>query len=287
VILITGASGNAGGAVLKAAVTLQLPVRAMYRKDDAQGSLTGVDAAIADFNDKASLPRALEGIEAVYLVCGPIPQLVELESNMIDACKTAGVRHIVLNSALGAGRYNKSFPSWHVKVEETLKASGLDYTIIRPNGFMQNIATYNAATIRNDRAFYAAMGDAKTSLIDVRDVGDAVAKLLSEPQQHVGKVYELSGPEALSNAEIAERISRVIGTKVSFVDIPEAAQRQAMLGLGMPDWQVTAVLELQEYYRSGECACVDATTADLLGKPSRTLDAYLSENAAAFQNQAA
>ena len=144
-ILVTGASGNAGGAVLDAAMALNLPVKAMYRGEwDAEGAPKGAVPVIADFGDKASLSKALEGIEVVYLVCGPVPQLVELESNMIDACKEAGVRHIVLNSALGAGQFDKSFPSWHMKVEEKLKASGLDYTIIRPNGFMQNIAVYNA-----------------------------------------------------------------------------------------------------------------------------------------------
>jgi uncharacterized protein YbjT (DUF2867 family) len=286
-ILVTGASGNAGGSVLSAVTALQLPVRAMYRSQQDAKTTPGGSYVIADFSDKPSLLRALEGIERVYVVCGPIPQLVEYEGDMIDACKTAGVRHVVLNSALGAGRFDKSFPSWHRQVEEKLSAAGVAYTILRPNGFMQNIVTYNAASIRADGAFYAAMGDAKTSLIDVRDIGAIAAKILAEPQPHAGKIYELNGPEALSNAEIAARISRLTGTKISFVDIPEAAQRQAMLGQGIPEWQVTAVLELQEFYRSGGCAAVDDTVAVLLGGSARTLDAYLSENAAAFQNMKA
>jgi uncharacterized protein YbjT (DUF2867 family) len=287
-ILITGASGNAGGAVLSAAINLKLPVRAMYRsKEDAKNAPKGVDTVFADFADKQSLTNALQGIDSVYLVCGPIPQLVELEGDMIDACKTAGVKHILLNSALGAGKFNKSFPSWHAKVEQKLKASGVDYTTIRPNGFMQNIVTYNAASIKANHAFYAAMGDAKTSLIDVRDIGAVAARILSEPEKHNGKTYELNGPEAVSNAEVAERISRITGVQVSFVDIPEEAQRKAMLDMKMPQWQVTAILELQEYYRSGNCSAVDGTVQDLLGKPARTLDAYLGENKTAFSSKAA
>ncbi len=283
-ILITGASGTAGGAVLGETIALNLPVRAMYRsQEDAQRTPPNINAVIADFADKATLASVLEGIEAVFLVCGPVPQLVELESNMIEVCRRVGVRHIVLNSALGAGKFNKSFPKWHAQVEETLKASKLDYTIIRPNGFMQNIVAYNAPTIRKDHAFYSAMGDARVSLIDVRDVGAVVARVLREPEQHVGKIYELNGPEALSNAEIAERISRVIGTKISFVDVREAAQREAMLGAGLPEWQVTALLELQEYYRSGECASVDGTIAHLLDRSPRLLDPYLRENITDFQ----
>jgi uncharacterized protein YbjT (DUF2867 family) len=282
-ILITGASGSAGGAVIEAAIAAGAKPRAMFRsRADAAKAPAGVETAVADFADRDSLPAALEGITAVYLVCGPVPQLVELEGNMIAACTAAGVRHVVLNSALGAGDFPKSFPSWHAQVERKLKESGLAWAILRPNGFMQNIVTYDSASIRAQGAFYAAMGDAKTSLIDVRDVGAVAAKILLEPQRHAGATYELNGPEAVSNADIAARISRVAGAAVSYVDIPEAAQRQSMRDLGMPDWQVTAILELQEYYRTGRCAAVDGTVAQLIGRSERTLDVYLAENRAAF-----
>ena len=282
-ILISGASGNAGGAVLDAVVAAGLPARAMYRNErDAAKAPSGIATAIADFGDPTSLLEALHGIERVFLVCGPIPQLVELESNMIDACRTAGVRHVVLNSALGAGRFPKSFPSWQTQVEAKLQASGLGYTILRPNGFMQNIVTYNAPSIRSAGAFYAAMGDARISLVDVRDLGAVAASILGEPGRHDGKAYELNGPEAVTNAEIAERITRLVGRPVAFVDIPEPQQREAMLGAGMPPWQVTALLDLQEYYRTGACASVDGRIAELLGSPARTLDAYLNENRTAF-----
>ena len=287
-ILITGASGSAGGAVLEAAIAAQAPLRAMYRnKEDAGKAPKGVETVQADFADKSSLRIALRGIESVFLVCGPVPQLVELEGNMIDACKEAGVRHVVLNSALGAGDFQKSFPSWHYRAEQKLQDSGLAYTILRPNGFMQNIVTYNAGSIRAQGAFYAAMGDAKISMIDVRDVGSAAAKILLDPQNHAGKTYELNGPEAVSNSDIADRISRLAGRTISYVDIPEEAQRKAMLDLGMPEWLVTAVLQLQEYYRTGRCATVDGTVAKLTGQPERGLDQYLRENAASFQTQAA
>jgi uncharacterized protein YbjT (DUF2867 family) len=287
VILISGASGNAGGAALHAALASGLTVRAMYRDErDKALAPPGASVAIADFADRKSLSKALDGIEVVFLVCGPIPQLIEFESNMIDACRAAGVRHIVLNSAMGAGRFSKSFPSWHTKVEATLRASRIGYTILRPNGFMQNIAAYNAQSIRADGAFYAAMGDARISLVDVRDLGEAAAAVLREPSRHTGKIYEFNGPEAVTNADIAERISRIVGRVVSFVDIPERKQREAMLGVGMPSWQVDAILHLQEYYRTGACATVDRVLPDLLGKPARTLDAYLNENKAAFAAEA-
>jgi uncharacterized protein YbjT (DUF2867 family) len=242
---------------------------------------------IADFADNESLNKALAGIDTLFLVCSPIPQLVELESNVIEACVKNHVRHVVLNSALGAGDYSKSFPGWHRKVEDKLRSSGLSYTILRPNGFFQNIVAYNAPTIRTQDAFYAASGNTKTSLLDVRDVGAAAAKALVSPGDHSGKTYELMGPEALSNDEIAGKISKIMGRTVKYVDIPEAAQRKSMLDAGMPEWQVTALLDLQAYYNTGKCAAVTEVLPELLGRAPIRIDQFLSENKESFRNQAA
>jgi uncharacterized protein YbjT (DUF2867 family) len=261
----------------------------MYRSaDDARAVLAGVVPVIADFADTPSLLKALQGIDAIYLVCSPIPQLVDLESNVIDACKQAGVGYMVLNSALGAGDYPKSFPSWHAQVESKLKASGMQYAIFRPNSFMQNIAAYMAPSIRAQSAFYAAMGDAKLSLIDVRDIAAIVAKALTNPAAFAAKVIDLNGPEPFSYADIAERISRVAGRAVQFVNIPEAAQRQAMLDLGMPEWQVNALLDLQRYYTvQGKGAEVAPPIKDFLRREPITLNQYLNENKEIFRSQAA
>jgi uncharacterized protein YbjT (DUF2867 family) len=287
-ILITGASGTVGRAVLEEVGEIGKPIKAMYRNaEDARKAKPGIPIVQADFADRNSLKQALQRIETVFLVCSPVPQLVELENNMIDASKENGVRHIVLNSALGAGDCLKSFPSWHRKVEDKLQASGLGYTILRPNGFMQNIVTYNAPSIRAQGAFYAAMGDAKTSLIDVRDVALAAAKVLSAPAHHAGTTYELNGPEALSNEEVAARISRATGQTVRYVDIPEEAQRKSMLDMGMPAWQVTALLDLQEYYVSGKCGALTDVLPKLLGRAPNTLDLFLREFRDSFRGQAA
>jgi uncharacterized protein YbjT (DUF2867 family) len=287
-ILITGVTGTTGGAVLEEIRASGKPFKAMYRSEqDARKASAGTQTVLGDFADRNSLSKALAGVDAIFLVCSPIPQLVELESNVIEACVAQGVRHVVLSSAIGAGEYTKSFPSWHGKVESKLKTSGLAFTILRPNGFFQNILMYNAPSIRAEGAFYAAMGNAKTSLIDVRDVGAAAARAMLAPAQHAGKIYELNGPEAVTNGDIAARISRIGGTTARYVDIPEAAQRKAMLDAGMPEWQVTALLDLQAYYVSGKCAAVTDVLPKLLGRASRTLDQYLEENKASFLRRAA
>ena len=287
-ILITGASGTVGRAVLEEMRKAGKPFKAMYRSEaDAKNAPPGTATVIADFADRNSLNNALSGVDTVFLVCSPIPQLVELESNVIDACVANKVRHVVLNSALGAGDYTKSFPSWHRKVEDKLKTSGISYTILRPNGFFQNIISYNSATIRSQGAFYDSMGDTKISLLDVCDVAGAAATALLSPSAHANKIYELLGPEALSNADIAARLSRIAGRTINYVAIPEAAQRKAMIDAGMPEWLVTAILDLQAYYASGKCSDVTDVLPRLLGRAPITLDQFLTDSKDSFRPQAA
>jgi uncharacterized protein YbjT (DUF2867 family) len=286
-ILITGASGTVGKAVLQEVSRKQSNSRAMFRsKEEAAKAPRGCQPVLADFSDKPSLRKGLDGVTAVFLVCAPIPQLVELETNVLDVCKETGVHHIVLNSALGAGDFPKSFPSWHRKVEDKLKSTGISFTILRPNGFLQNIVAYNAPSIRAQGAFYASMSDAKVSYLDVGDIAAVAAKAL-HAGAHASKTYELHGPEAISNQELAKRISRIAGRTVNYVDIPESAQREAMLGLGMPDWQVTALLDLQRYYKQGGGAKTDGLLKSLIERDPVTLDQYLSANAREFRDQAA
>lgn len=286
-ILVTGASGTAGKAVLTEVARSGAQHRAMYRsKMDAARAPAGTETVIADFADEASLAAALRGVESVYLVCSPIRELVQLESNALNASVKAGVRRIVLNSALGAGDYGKSFPSWHRQVEDKLNRTKMAHCILRPNSFMQNVLTYFAPSIREHGAFYGAMSSARTSYVDVRDVAAVAARAL-QGGGHDGKVYELSGPEALTCAQIAEKISRHAGIATRYVDIPAEAQRKAMLEQGMPDWQVTALLELQEYYTGGHGGDVDGVLQKLLGRPPITMDQFLGESSGEFRSQTA
>jgi uncharacterized protein YbjT (DUF2867 family) len=283
-ILITGANGTLGRAVLAEVAATGKKHRAMYRSPtEAAKAPAGTDTVIADFGDKASLAPALRGVESVFLVCSPIPDLVQLEGNMIEACQAAGVQRIVLNSSLGAGDYGKSFPSWHRKVEDKLKATSIPYCILRPNSFLQNIVTYFAPSIRAQGVFYGAMGNARTSYLDVRDIAMVAAKALHS-SEHDGKTYELNGPEALTYTEVAERISKHTGAAAQYVDIPEQAQRKAMLEQGMPEWQVTALLDLQQYYTGGQGGTVDAVLEGLQGRPAITINQFLQEFAAEFRN---
>ena len=287
-ILVTGASGNVGKTVLQEVAKSGAKHRAMYRSAaEAAKAPAGTETVIADFAKPETLSDALHGVESVYLVCSPIPELVQLESNMIDACVAAGVKHVVQNSALGAGGYDKSFPSWHRKVEEKLKgARRLSWTILRPNSFHQNVVAFFAPTIRTQGVFYSSMRDANVSFLDVRDIAVAAAKALAGGE-HAGKIYELNGPEAINYPELAGKISKVAGRKVQYVDIPMDAQKKAMLEQGMPEWMVTALLDLQQYYLNGKGGETDGLLQKLLGRAPITMDEFLAENAHEFRGQAA
>jgi uncharacterized protein YbjT (DUF2867 family) len=285
-ILITGASGTVGKAVLAEVAKSGQPHRAMYRSaKDASKALAGTETVLADFSDKASLAQALQGVESVFLVCAPIPDLVQLESNVIDASATAGVQRIVLNSSMGAEDYGKSFPSWHRQVEDKLRTTRMAHCILRPNSFLQNILAHYAPSIRAQGVFYGSLGDARMSYLDVHDIAAVAAKALAGG--HDGQTYELNGPEALTSSEIGERITQRTGVAARYVDIPMDAQRQAMLGQGMPEWLVTALLDLQLYYVGGQGGSVDGVLEGLLGRAPITLDAFLKEYAGEFRNQQA
>jgi uncharacterized protein YbjT (DUF2867 family)/predicted SnoaL-like aldol condensation-catalyzing enzyme len=283
-LLITGASGSVGSAVLAAAAKTGAKHRALFRRPPAAGDLpAGTEVVLGDFAEPAGLAGALSGVDSVFLVCAPIPDLVHLEINMIEACKAAGVRKIVLNSALGAGRYQKSFPALHRQVENHLLGSGIAYCILRPDTFMQNMVAYFAPGIRAEGKFYAAMGEAPVHFIDVRDIAEVAVQALTT-EKHDQHIYELHGPDGLTYGEVADRISLLTGVEAGFVDIPREAQQRAMQGAGMPDWQITAILDLQEYYTGSDKATPTDLTRQILGRKPRTVDGFIAENTGSFRS---
>src|SRR5215469_7105980 len=231
-ILITGASGNVGREVLKQMLQAGHKVRAAYQSSQKAGEApAGVETVIVDFNQSGTLRAALNGIDCVFLV-GPVaPSLVELESKATEEIKRAGVPRLVKLSAMGTSA--ATFPRQHAESEDRIKASGVAWTFLRPNGFMQNMVIYNAATVRGQNAFYGSAADGKVSQIDIRDIGAAAVRVLTE-DGHLGKTYTLTGPAALSNSEIAAILSSVLGREIHYVNLPPDEMKHALLGTGMP-----------------------------------------------------
>jgi uncharacterized protein YbjT (DUF2867 family) len=283
-ILITGASGNVGREVVKQALAVGLKIRAAFQSPDiAAKAPAGLEGVIMDYAKPETIRPVLQGIEKIFLVGPPVRDLPVMEANFIKEVRAAGRKHIIKLSALG-GR-ESMFPSGHRDSEENIEASGLPYTFLRPNGFMQNLVNYNAGTIRSENAFYGCQGNGAVSMVDIRDIA-AVAVIVLAATGHEGKSYALTGGEALTNGQVAEKISRVAGRKISYVDLPQAEFKKAILSAGTPEWSAEALLDLQRLYREGKASVVTNDIERLTGRKPITFDQFARDYAFAFQDEA-
>ena len=283
-ILITGASGNVGGEVLKQALAVGLKIRATFQSPaKAAKAPAGIEGVIMDYTKPETIRPALHGVEKIFLVGPPVRDLPVMEANFIKEVCAAGRKHIVKLSALG-GR-ESMFPSGHRDSEENIEASGLPYTFLRPNGFMQNLVNYDAGTIRSQNAFYGCQGNGAVSVVDIRDIA-AVAVIVLAATGHEGKSYTLTGGEALTNGQIAEKISRVVERKISYVDLPPAEFKKATLSAGIQGWSADALLDLQRFYCEGKASLVTNDVEQLTGRKPITFDQFARDYAFAFQAEA-
>jgi uncharacterized protein YbjT (DUF2867 family) len=283
-ILITGASGNVGREVVKQALAVGLKVRATFQSPGvAAKAPTGLEGVIMDYAKPETIRPVLEGVEKVFLVGPPSRDLADFERNFINEVRAAGGKHIVKLSALG-GR-ESIFSSGHRDSEEHIEASGLTFTFLRPNGFMQNLVNYNAGTIRSQSTFYGCQANGAVSIVDIRDIA-AVAVIVLAASGHEGKSYALTGAEALTNDQVAEKISRVVRQKISYVDLPPAEFKKAIMSTGIPEWSADALLDLQRFYREGKASTVTDDVERLTGRKAISFDQFASDYAFAFQHEA-
>src|SRR5918999_1373958 len=266
-ILVSGATGNNGTEILKRLATGDVQARAMVRNlDRASGiALPHVEVMEGDFDRPETLLAALAGVERAFLLTNSSERAQAQQIAFIDAARQSGVAHVVKLSQFDAdvnvpGRFQR----YHAVVEAALQASGLAYTLLRPNLYMQGLLNFRS-TIATQNAFYAAAGDAKVSIVDVRNIADVAVAALTEPG-HEGKIYDLTGPQALTHTKMAEDLSETLGRQVSFIDIPAEAMRDALLGLGFPEWQVEGLVEDYPHYRRGEAEAVTFGMQDAIGK---------------------
>jgi uncharacterized protein YbjT (DUF2867 family) len=235
-IVLTGATGNTGQVVAAELHRRGVPFVAMTRREAARRRLAGLgyETGAGDLDDPASLEPALEGAAKVYLVCTPDEHLVRRETAFITAAKRAGVEHIVrcsaYRSALDAETQNLRS---HGVIDRALVDSGIAYTILRPIGFMQTFTLFMWDTVQRAGAISLPTGDGGMPMIDVRDVAAVAVKALTEPG-HEGKVYDLTGPESLSNYQVAEIMLRVLGRPVTYIPGDERQTRWIMTVLGVP-----------------------------------------------------
>ena len=286
-ILVTGASGLSGSAAIREFARQQHPVRALVRsreKAQALETLPNVEIVEGDMSRAETLTEALSGVDRVLLISSADQQMVEAQCTFIDAAKKAGVRHIVKFSGLGAALGSPFlFTQMHAEIERHLEGSGLGWTHLRPSQFMQ-VYWREVPSIVAKGAFFLPLEDAKLAPVDVEDIAQAAFALLTTPG-HEGKIYEMTGPEALSMTEVAEQISFATGSTVRYVNVSQAERKQALLAAGVPPYFADALDVQGSLRRKGSESEVHPETHAALGIRPTTFAEFARRHADAFRGE--
>lgn len=281
-ILLTGSTGSIGLSLAKLLSQRGIPYRGMVR-DVAKAStlgLVGAEWVQGDFQDPASLRPALDGIDRVFLLAPPVENIDRIEAAFLDIAAACGVRHVVNLSAVGAGiDVPHRFGQWHGRTEQYLRESQMDFTILRPNFFLQNLLTMTAMVQQG--TLYVPAGEGKALFVDVRDIAAVAASCLTETG-HEGKIYEVTGPISIGYSDIAATLSQVLGRTINYVDIPVAAAKSSMLEMGMPAWLADALNELNIGLKENRFGLVTDVVLAIGHKTPIDLESFIRDNIEAF-----
>jgi uncharacterized protein YbjT (DUF2867 family) len=272
--------------MMRAAMRAGLPATAAVRyTKNVRGLPSDFPMVSLDFHNSETWAAALEGHDAVFLVRPPAIADVDRNLNpFIDQAYASGVKHIVFLSVAGADR-NRFVP--HAKVETHLALRGDGYTNLRPGFFAQNLQDAYLADIRQDNRIILPAGRAQVNWIDVRDVADVAALIFANPEPHRAKSYSLTGPRAVNLDHVARLLSEATGRRIDYeaVSIP-----RYMLHLhrrGLPAGAIFIQTILHVLLRFGQGAKYDTTLEQLLGRPARSIETYIRENAAIWKRSVA
>lgn len=279
-ILVIGGGSTTGRELIRLLNAAGAPVRAMLREGGSAPD--GADTVYGDLAKPATLEKAMEGADRVFLLGPAHHDEMAWYRNAIDAASGAGIRHLVSSSILGAAPDSPArFVRHHGLADAHLRESGLPWTILRPNMYMHNVTSLWPPTIGPDGNYYAPAGDARISAVDARDVAAVAARVLTE-DGHAGQAYDLTGPQALTTAECCDLLADHLGRAVRYVPVDDETARGAMLGAGLQRWMADALIELyQDYRRSGQDGYAaqihDGVTA-VTGRRPRTLQQALHDS---------
>jgi uncharacterized protein YbjT (DUF2867 family) len=288
-ILVTGASGNIGSEVVKqlSSATPAVKIKAGVHSAQSVKKVKDVDrveVVLIDYNESETLREALKDVDKLFLLTPDVPNAADLASNAVIEAKKAGISHIVKQSVMGADlEADVSTMRLHRQVEEIIEQSGIPFTFLRPNEFMQNFINFHSPSIKGNNAFYVPLEDAKVSLVDVRDIAAVAVKSLIDEDEHKNKTYLITGPEALSYHQVAEILSNATRKKISYVNISDEQARAAMKEIGMNDWLINTVSELSEYFRKGKASEISSAVEEVTGKKPISFSQFAKDYAEAFR----
>lgn len=285
-LLLLGATGQVGVPLTQRLGRLGVPFRAVARNQGSAQRIreAGGEPVLADFSDPETMAEHMEGISKLFLLTPGAPDQVEVQNRLVDLAKRSGVASVVKLSVYTAAADSPcAFSRWHWHNDEYLKSSGVGWTILYPHTFMQNQVLQFGQSIRENDLICAAVGpDKKFSMVDLRDVADVAASVLTT-DGHDGKDYLITGPEGLSYADCAAKLSAALGRHIAYREISPQAALSALTSAGLPFWMAEALVALFTMYNTGTLSPITDVTSVLTGHPARSYDDFLDDNLALFK----
>lgn len=278
-VLVTGATGNIGSVVLSTLAEHEVDVIAGLSGEDRQvGIAPEMPWRVCNFQDEEQLAQGLHGVDSVFLLIPFTEHMVAWGRRFVRVAAGAGVHFILRLSGLAAAIDSESaIGRLHGQIDEAIRDSGVSYCVLRANAFMQNFSGLYSATMRKTGALYLPEDDARLSFIDTRDIGDAAAAILMQPETHVGEVYDLDGPEALNNREAVRIISKAAGTRFEYRPISAAQANASYRDLGISAWKIEVLDSLEAFIRDGHAAHQSGALGDLLGRPPTRFEDFVRD----------
>ena len=282
-ILVTAATGQVGSAALNALVAAGVAVRALVRDPFGFAAPEGVQVVQGDFDDDASIARALEGVAFMLLAGRDSPDSVSQHRRVLAQVRQAGVRHVVKLSAIGASlRSPVALMREHHEVDEEVRKGPASWTLLKPHLYMQNLLRTANAVGREGR-LAAPMGRNRFPLVDTRDVGAAAAVVLRDPAAHAGKEYALTGPVAVSYEEVAKALTAITDRAVTYEAVAPPEFEDRLRAAGMPEWRAYDLAHIASAYGASE-NIVSPELATLLGRQPRSLSEFLEDHRDAYSS---
>lgn len=284
-ILVTGATGNVGGVVVEELKAKGADVSAAVRDpQSAKAQGLGVPLVPFDFADPEGMVQAMQGFDRLFLILPLAKGMRQYGANAVFAAKAAGISLVVRSSGMGADP-NAHFElgKIHGAIDADLEDSKVPFVTLRPATFMQNYAQWLAGTIKATGKVLVPELDARTSFVDLRDLGAVAAAVLADPEPEVKAYYVVTGPEALTNHELAAIISEVAGREIVY---ESAVVEEYGLGLekfGVPEWNVHMILSVHRYARSDYTSFKTQAVEHLAGRPARSFREFAAEHAQAWK----
>jgi uncharacterized protein YbjT (DUF2867 family) len=272
-ILLTGATGAVSSGVIQALQGAGHRLIGLVR-DPAKAAHLGIELRTGDLSYLRTIETAFEGVDTAWVLTPPGPNAPIQSSNAVWAARLGGVKHVVRMSAIGAAHDAPNLNSrLHALSDSELVGSGLTYTIVQPHFFMQNLMMA-AQSIAEQGTIYFALGDAKVPMIDVRDIASTVAAILANPAPHAGKTYTLTGPAAVTMAQVAAAIGEARGKPVTYVPVPVAAAVDSFTKLGLDDYNQVSLRDYLTSYSRGWKSEVTSTVKDITGTAARGIGEF-------------